>query len=251
MQTNSLAVFLYRLPEILKEHSTKVLLVIALILLAIAAYRYRVTAEANRQMSITQNLMGARSLVDELAMRPPGSMPEDQQKALPDRINQARGWLAEALEESATGDKLRGASAQLTLGDLYAYASNFQSGADQKKYLEQAEENYNKVFSQFKDFKMVVRDAHLGLATVNSIRGDFKAAAEQYNAIKNSDEFTPGDKMLAEQGLSRLKDIEHPLVLLPATQPVEPTTKPTTQTALEPVGPIGPVAPTTAPTTQP
>jgi tetratricopeptide (TPR) repeat protein len=256
-------------------------MVFALILLAFALYNYRQRQANDRQVQVQAALAEGWSALGQLDNA-------EKQYAVSggmfkaDELRKRRAELASAIQSSvqqiidesdSTRDRARLASAWLLNGDLNwqlangavleapttqstTRASTMPSPAE---YLTLAEQAYSKVLADFADQRAAFVSAHFGLAAIAENRHDWPAAREHYKAIIESTNTPPFEKSIAESRIAKLDDLQKPLLLLPATQPVtRPTTSATTQPAgtidlgtFDPtLGPPLPMPPATAPTTQ-
>ncbi len=285
LQTNSLASSVASLPETLKKHSSKILTVLAIALLVVAAIRYKRSQDAMADASVRQSLASAWNGLDMLRntlrnleqMRmflPPEQVKEELQKVLDAAESDVKSSVQSVIDVSDAGsDKPQLASAYAALGQLYWTMSNesplastgpaTQPTTRPTNYLDLSRDAYLKIVTDYSDQKQPVVAARFALAAIAENKNDWKTARDQYKAIIESTDVMPTDKVMAERRIADVDHFEKPLLLLPASQPVEPpppTTAPAAGLTELPSFDLGPVtppstqpttAPTTAPTTQP
>ncbi len=278
LKTNALAEGITNLPDTFRKHSSKLLTVLAIILLIVAAVRYKRSQDVVRETEIAQSLASGLSALGELQNQvnsPQGFFlflpKEEQQKIFDAAETDVKAAVEKVVNESnPKGDQARLATAYATLGDLYWILANHspiatagpatQPTTRPTNYIDLARDAYQRVIKDFSSQTQTVITARLGLAAVAENKHDWKAARDEYRAIIESTSALAADKLMAERRIARIDQFEKPLLLLPASQPVrdEPTTLPagaglTEFPSLDMTVPVPATqpTPTTAPATQP
>lgn len=238
LESNSLAGFLHNLPQHLRTHSNKILLVLAGVLLVFAGMRYRENQKIEQDNQARQALANAwetvRIVRDELPLEflgRPGSAASLAQRR-EDLIEQGNQNAQRVLSDSdKSTDAARMASAWLARGELYwalAHLPELPGAATQPSLapktsaaeaLDIAANAYQTILREFGDQVQPVIAARLGLAAIAETKRDFAGARQQYQSLIDSEQTSRNDKQLAQARLNKLADLEKPLLLLPATQP--------------------------------
>lgn len=269
LQTNTLASFMANLPQTLQKHSSKILTVAAVILLVVAVNNYRKSQREATRIEVQDALAKAWESLDELRAGSP--TPATQLEA------QIRSAVQKVLDDAdPKTDRALLANAWLVTGDMYwALATEVQSDASapgansttppttqattkpasETDHLRKSAEAYQKVVDEYNDQSQQLATARFSLAAIAETRRDFEAARTQYKQLIESSTVTPSHKVMAENRIARLSELEKPLLLLPATRPTsefggfDPASMPDEllDTPMLPPGPIGPVGPSTQP----
>lgn len=284
LEANSLAGFLNNLPQHLRTHSNKILLVVAGVLAVFALMRYRDNQKIEQDFQTRNALATAWDAVGQLRnmqvafLRLGPSDVANLSKQRDDLIDLGDRNAQQVLTDSdKSKDAARMASAWLARGELYWALSNLPTPVEATTQpslapktsataaLDVAANAYQTILKDFPDQVQPVITARFSLAAIAENKGDFAAAQEQYKALIESTSSSPADKAIAEQRIAKVGDLQKPLLLLAATQPA---TKPaiTDSRSVIPgitnmqlgLGPEIPATqaspatlPTTAPTTQP
>ncbi len=242
LQHNSLAAFLSRLPEIVREHGSKILLgIIIVLLVTILIY----TRSRSRQEAIDigwTNISAARSSLERVKLLPRFLEPGEQ-------LAQARKQLLEAASNTidpmlASDNEQIAAEAYLLLGDLHLLKANLtpiaaaatqpalQIEGTPEEHLARAQDAYEKVVRVYSDQVQAADNARFGLATIAENRRDFDRAQEIYSQIRDNPNTLPAYRTLAEMRLKMLDSIRKPVYLAPVAEPAtDATTEPATAPA--------------------
>lgn len=254
LKTNSLAEALANLPQTLKTHGNKILTVLAIVLLIIAGVRYKRSQDEAARIQVRQSLATAWTILGNIqGVREPSVL--DQAEI------DVKSAAQNVIDTADASDHAILASAYQALGQLYwtlatqsPLASTqpaTQPATRPTNYLELSEQAYTRILSDFADQPQAVIAAHLALAAIAEEKHLWDMAQQHYQKVIESADALPTDKRLAQNRLASLKDLQNPLLLIPASQPVRPDTTPATQ-AVERETTFSPTTlPTTVPTTQP
>ena len=272
LKTNALASGLTSLPELFRKHSSKLLTVVAIVLLVVAAVRYKRSQDAVREMEVSQSLASGLASLAELNSRiysPLGLLSEERQKMCDDAETNVKTAVEKVVNESdPKHDAGRLATAYAALGDLYWTLANHSPIATTQPatqpttrpthYLDLSRDAYLKVTKDFADQTQIVTAARFALAAIAENKRDWNAARGEYRAILESTTVLAADKLMAERRIAGVDELEKPLLRLPASQPVIdlPTTAPSAPISLTPLPsldmtiPVPATQPTTKPTTK-
>lgn len=266
LETNSLAVWLYQLPDRLRRHANKILLGVALIAVLLLAWQYRSRAVAERQGLVRENLSAAWNGIRQLPMLAIRELDGEQFVNLRDSIErEALNGLDQVLVEASRDDRRLLAGALLAKGQLYWELSRLPAapGASTRpalltgtrsaeENLKLAEDAFQRVLKEFADEYDPRINALFSLAAIAESRRQFDAARGFYQRVIDDASTLAFHRDLARTRLSMLADIEAPLFIGPPmtrpTDPLAPATAPTTAPAA--TGPAAAPAatqPTTAP----
>ena len=254
LKTNTLDQGIRNLPEISREHGTKILVVVLAVLLVIFIVRQRVISNRESAARAAQGLDQARALInqlDEAVDMGMGASPT----ALAGVRKRVYDGATDALQivlESADDPRLL-AEARLAQGDLNWKLANFpdlpgaqtqpvlQFPRNRQDLLKAAQDSYQNVAEDPAAPPESVRTARLGLAAVYENRREWDKARAEYQRLVN-DAGVPGPfKNLAQERLNNLELVQRPpLFGAPATAPAT-STAPTTAAS--------PTTTATAPTT--
>ncbi|MBC7783783.1 MAG: hypothetical protein H7144_08075 [Burkholderiales bacterium] len=236
LQTNSLAATMTNLPELLRKHSSKIMTVLAIVLLIVAAVRYRRNQVAEREEGVRIALATAWNTLTELQRMSPAPNPQ-RAKMIQDAEADIRGSVQKVLDEADPAtDRSRLASAWQVSGDLYWLLANqpdapsttqpttqsTQSPTTQSasSHLDRAEAAYTRIVSDYADQPIPATVARFGLAAIAENRRDWTKARQQYKALIEASGTAGASKAMAEKRISMLDNLQKPLLLLPPEAPV-------------------------------
>lgn len=248
LKTNSLAEALANLPKTLKTHANKILTVLAVVLLIIVGVRYKRSQDESARAQVRQSLATAWTILGNIqGVREPAVLDQAE--------TDVKSAAQNVIETADASDHALLASAYQALGQLYwtlatqSPLATTQPTTRPTNYLEMSEQAYTRILSDFSDQSQAVIAARLALAAIAEEKRDWDLARQHYQKVIESSEALPTDKLLAENRLASLSELQTPLLLIPASQPVH---TPTTQNQIiEPVTtPSSTTLPTTLPTTQ-
>lgn len=246
LHTNSLAQALSHAPEFLREHGSKVLLGIIIVLLIAILVHQRTRRSREELDSGWANITAARIAIGRLGMLPA------QVKSPTDLVN-LRRQVVESASSALTAvvgsdNPQLAAAAYLLRGDLNWTLANLPElpeaatqpslkleGSSQE-YLGRADEAYQKVIRVYADQTLSVSNARFGLAAIAENKRDWAAARTTYEAIKNDPKTIPSYKTLADLKIAALGVIESPVYIAPTSQPAPapaPAAAPTTAPAVK------------------
>ena len=221
-----------------QKHGSKILLVFAAAALVFAGFRYKRTQDANKVIEVQAALSRAWGGVQQVQAMSYSTLPVTPEQAAARSaveidVNQA---VQTVLDEADASDTVRLASASLARGELYwalAHApvaapstqpttQSVLTPASQpaKDYLALAQTAYAKIVSDYSTQTEALTLARFGLAAVAEDRRVIADARTQYQALLDNSTVSGPDKAMAAARLSGLNQLEKPLLLLPATQPV-------------------------------
>ena len=267
-QRNDLGTGTADLPNLWQRYGNKVLIVVAIALLAFAAVRYQRGQAAVRQNQTVSALASAWSSVEQVPRtgRGPASAEMDKVRAgLESDINQN----VQIVVDDTAATPTQSAWAWLARGELYwtlAHAStdSFVStpatapasapatqptAKTPADYLKLAENAYRKVANDYASVGVPTKVARFSLAALAEEQRDLAIARAQYKALIETADLPVTDKSMAEARLAKLDALDKPILLLPATQPVGPSGNDDLMRSL--MGPQPPAAPATAPAAAP
>lgn len=250
LKTNSLAEALSNLPQTLKTHGNKILTVLAVVLLIIAGVRYKRSQDEAARAQVRQSLAAAWTILGNIqGVREPSVLEQAE--------NDVKSAAQNVIETADASDHPLLASAYQALGQLYWTLATqsplattqpaTQPSTRPTNYLEMSEQAYTRILTDFSDQPQAVITAHLALAAIAEEKRNWDLARQHYQQVIESAEALPTDKRLAENRLAGLKELQTPLLLIPASQPVNP---PTTQQAIEGEASSSTLPSTTLPTTR-
>lgn len=255
LKTNTLARQLETLPEVGRQHGTKILLGVAGVLLVVLLIRQRIASSREQAELAAYSLNHARALIGQLETSYERVTRPEQMVAVAQQV--ARGGeeaVAQVLERSDDPRLL--AEARLARGDLNWQLANLpeapgattrpdlQLPRSNEQLLQSAADSYQAVA----DFDAAPHNtkiaARLGLAAVAENRHQWDKAREHYQKVVDDAGAPKPLKGLAAQALSRLQEIQKPVLLAPPA--TGPASQPATQATTQPG-----TAPSTLPTTTP
>lgn len=249
LETNSLAVWLYQLPDRLRRHANKILLGVALVAVLLLAWQYRSRAVAERQQLVRENLSSAWNGIRQLSMLAIRDLDGEQFVNLRDSIErEALNGLDQVLVESSSSERRLLASALLAKGQLYWELSRLppppgastrptllNTGRSAEENLQLAEDAFQRVLTEFADEYDPKINAEFSLAAIEESRRQFDAARARYRRVIDDGTTLAFHRDLARARLAMLAEVESPLFLgPPTTRPSEtpvPATTPTTEPA--------------------
>jgi hypothetical protein len=233
-----------------------VLLVIAAIAMFI---RWRMRSAEIARLSIANELVSARSQVDQLqqmqlAFLPPADLIRDIQTI----ETTANASISNVLNSSDADAHLR-ARALVLRGDLYWDLANFPPlpgsttqpslalSDSSDALLQKAWDSYQEVLknSTYADQYEQLGSAHLAVAAIDENRGDFAAAQKELETVGNNTKIPAVLASLARDQLQQLPEIQKKMYMVPAGGVGPVVVAPATLG-----GPIGPIEPVKTPTTQ-
>lgn len=254
------------------RHGNKVLIALTAALLIFWAVRYRQRQEVERQNTTRDNLASAWVALGQFRLfaEQPRSDEADRQLSLAEtQINQA----VQAVVDDEKIDPRQAAWAWLARGEVYwtlahrpqpsATTAPTSAPASQPATdpLGLARNAYEQVINKFPSDPTALTVARFGLAAVAEEKGDFAVAREQYKKLIETPNFTdvksenPAAQArgsTAEERLKRLNDLDKPLLLLPATQPVAAAPSLPANLPFGGIGPMPTLLPSASvPTTRP
>lgn len=246
LQTNTLAKTLADVPLYLRFHFGKILLGLLLGALLVLLIRHRMAAGRVRGLEAINGLTEARRLVSQLPLLDLAE-PDLAQRASERKraASEAEGLLDQLFQETQDPDDsaLR-AEAYVARGDLFWALANLppipgaatqptlQLPQTADQYLKQSEDAYQQVLRDYRDRTLSALTAMFGLAAVAENRGEYDAAAAQYEAITKHPNVTDISKSLAAQRREYLSRLREPLFTGTVTS--QPTTRPDTIAAPQP-----------------
>lgn len=256
LQTNSLADSLSHAPQFLREHGSKILLGLIIVLL-ITMLIYQRSRRSAEELDIGwMSISTARSAIQRIELLP--QMVQD-----PTEVAGARKQFAENASTAlapvmASDNRQIAAEAYLLRGDLNwtlantpvpAVATTQPSAAEPttEDYLARAQEAFEKVVRVYPEQSSTVQNARFGLAAIAENRRDFETAAKLYREITGDPQSTESYKNLAEMRLAVLEDLKNPIFIAAAPAPTTAATAPASATAPG----TAPAAQSPAPATQP
>lgn len=257
LETNSLAIWLYRLPDLLRKHANKILVVVVLVALVVFAIQYRNRAAAQRQAQVREGLSTAWSGVRQLPMLALRGLDGEQFVSLRDSIErEALNGIDAVLVEASSSERRLLANALLAKGQLYWELARLpappgattrpallSSGRSSDENLKLSEDAYQRVLKEFPDEYDSRMNAMFSLAAIDETRRQFDAARTKYQQIMDDPKSIPFHRDLARTRLGLLAELEAPLFIGP------PSTRPTDEPAssTEPgTRPVELLTPTTA-----
>ena len=275
--------------ELMRRHGNKALIVLAVAFLVLAAVRYRRAQTAQKAADAQSALVSAWNSVDQVQrLADSGSQPSADnlkiRNQLEGDVNQSVQLVIDSSDPKADAPRL--ASAWLARGELFwtlgeaglnvptpqmstTQTSTTQTSAGQPasagqpgektatQYFDLAANAYQTIVDDFPGQQLPVTVARFGLATIAENKRDFAAARTQFKALIEDKDVSPVYQSMAETRLANLDNLEKPILLLPATQPV-PTTPAFDLSKLSPnmdlhmgptMAPMSNGTPTTMPTT--
>lgn len=238
-QRDSLATGFERLPELLKEHSNKILLAVALVLLAFAALRYRNNQAKVDRYNTDQQLAVAWDAVNRLEALPTdGRLPAEVVALNRTQLFNSANDMLDGVIGASDSIPARTADAWLARGRLFWTMANLPplAGASTRPALNPPKSSADYLASSEKVFDTVVKDfpqrvgavtqARFALGAIYENKGDWDKAAEVYKLIGTTETALPADKRLAEERIARLEIIRKPVILATITPPVPDFLKP-------------------------
>ena len=257
LKTNALARGLEAMPFYLQQHGAKILGVLVVAILVFALLRYRASSERQNLQMAGESLSQARAVIAELQ-----DLGGYGTTSVPEIARSAR----QALDNipPATDDPTILAETLVARGDLnWALANRIErpEAATQPserieessdELLQRAENAYKEVLAKYPAQTLAVASARFGLAAIAENRGDWEAAGQQYEAVRDDETLGQAFTEQAKLRLENLDEIKNPMLIIATTRPAaeSPTTVPTTLPA-DLSGTIERPAPTTAPTAAP
>ena len=278
LQQNTLAHWMIRGPEWLKENASRILLA-ALVLVAIVVFYRRHQSSVQATATIAEgNLDSARSVISKMKGQL-SSFNGGRGLSLED-AKDAKSMALKVIEDGPTPQlKARG---YLALGDYHLALAQYPQGpglesVDKEQNLKDADTAYNKVLGDFKEQALEAASARFGLATIEEDRGfaeiqaaknpatlpadpnnHWANARQHLEAIANDDSVLTVLRDQAKKQIDELPTLQRRVIIAAATTrpattipfdflpPTESFPIPTTAPATRPT-----VAPTTAPATTP
>ncbi len=199
--------------------------------------RWRLNAAEEARQTVLTQLASARSYVEELR-RPDLAQrsPQFIARTLQDALSHANESVSTILNTS--DDSKAKADALITRGDLYWQLANFPElpGATTQPSLRISESSddllkksadaYNEVLKTdaYVKQKNAAVSAHFGLAAIAENHRDWDTAREQLELITKDPDALPPLVATARKQLTLLPQMQTPLYLAPATQPVAAAT---------------------------
>jgi hypothetical protein len=258
LETNSLAVWLYQAPDLLRRHANKILIALAAIALLVLLLQYRARVAEQRAVAIRDSLTAAWSGIRQLPGLAAREMDGEQFVSLRDSIErEATTSLDLVLKDADSGNRPLQAQALLAKGQLYWELSRLPEpvgattrpalleGRGSDESLKLSADAYQRVLAQFSDLYEPKINATFSLAAIAETQGDLAAAQKHYESLANDEQAMALHRDIARQRIALLPQIEKPLLLgQPSTRPADDATPPPPQAATPP-------APATAPSTAP
>ena len=246
LHTNSLAQALTRTPEFLREHGSKVLLGIIIVLLVVILIHQRTRRNREQLDTGWTSITTARYSIERIGML-------SAQFRNAGDVAAGRRQLTESANSALTSvvgsdNPQLAAQAYLLRGDLNWTLANLPElpeaatqpslklESSSQDYLSRAEEAYQKVLRMYAEQTLSVTNARFGLAAIAENRHDWARAKSIYEEIKNDAKTIPSYKTLAELKINALPLIDTPVYIVPSSQPAVPaapaaTTAPATAPA--------------------
>jgi hypothetical protein len=252
LETNSLAIWLYRLPDLLRKHANKLLLGAVLLALLVFAIQYRNRSVAQRQMQVREGLSTAWSGVRQLPALALRDMDGEQFVNLRDSIErEALNGIDAVLAEGSSSERRLLASALLAKGQLYWELARLPAppgattrpalltgGRSSEENLKLSEDAYQRVLKEFGDEYDPKMNAMFSLAAIDETRRQLDAAKLKYQQIIDDPKSLPFHRDLARTRLNLLSELSAPLFIGPPstrqTDLLGPSTGPGTSPATAP-----------------
>jgi hypothetical protein len=217
LQQNVLNAELARSVEFFKKWKTVIMWTVVLALMVVLAVLYTVRHYQSKRLE-------AQAQYDRLIRNPQGGAEE---------------FVHEMSTLAAGDDRTLAALANLQLGEHYLrrfLLASAASGGEQNALAEQATAYYRRVIADFKDQRVALGWAHIGLAHLAESRHDPSEAAKEYQAVLSMTDLAGQPVVLqADQGSRNLEFIKTPVRMAtttsaPASSPAEKTTAKVPQT---------------------
>lgn len=284
LETNQLADWLARLPHLLYQYGSRILLALALVVLVIVIIYNRSQSRKAEASAALDQLAAARQGIQRLGNYEPlaQSVPADKQAdRFHDLVNLSRENLDGAVKQFDQPEQL--AEALVAQGDLNWTIANYPqlsaSGAgaaavpaadERTKAMDDARQAYQRVLDNYPQVTMASLSAHMGLAAIAENSANWDEAKKQYQAVADGAQYAPIFQQQAKERLESLDELRKPVLLVQPPEPMvlAPTTAPTTDSVQQensaatteaPAADVGaadensasPASPTTTPATQP
>ncbi len=235
LETNSLYAWMVNFPEKLKQHSSRIMTVIALVLLGFAVWNYRHNQYLAKEQMVSIALGNAWNTFDHLQRMNVTMDPATRIKTMNELESEINTALQAVIDEAdPKADRAKLASAFQLKGDLYwALASDIGSPMPSTQpsttqpatrpvadYLSKAEAAYNKVVSDYSDMKQQLTVARFGLAAIAENRQDWTNARKIYSQIMDmhADKTLDGNEryeyQLAKLRNDKVEDLQKPIIRL-------------------------------------
>jgi hypothetical protein len=210
LETNTLAKGIEKLPSVGREHGTRILLAVALVILSAVAVRYWLSNRAARIERITGDIADSEHMLSELRASAALNLnPSLSMQQIREFQSQRRSEIEKKIEDVLTNssDAAQIADAKLVRGDLYwelGSQPDFQdlpsasaatrpaatqpqaSPQRQSEMLDLAAREYNSVLESAAAGKLsaqTVARARFGLAAIAENKGDWPTARTLYDTI--------------------------------------------------------------------
>lgn len=245
-----------RLAEMMREHGSKIMLAVVLVLLAVVLYLRWSNSRTQQVSQVNTSLVQAETLLEQFRDHPLqnfGASPHQfsgRRKQLQDEIERLVGDVL-----STSSDASQQAEAKLIRGDLYwaiGTVGDLPESTTQpdtllkqkpSELIDLASQQYNEVLDSSN--KTALRDdliarARFSLAAIAEDKGDWPAARAQYEALVNDSKLSKSFRDQATMRMGLLGKLEQPVFV---AHGIRPETKPATDLHLGPT--FSPIIPTT------
>ena len=227
-------------PEFLQQNASRILLGLALVVLAVLIVRYRIASAQTR--AVTARAADARARQDLQQLKQERELSEEPPELLAARRDQLTrqilAELAEVLNDSGDSDFMLRADAYAIRGDLYWTLANspvFPEAATRPSLalrdssdtlLDEAQRDYQHVVEQYPNQLMNWATAEFGLAAIAENRSNWDEAKKRLEEVQNRTDAPEMLKNTAQVQLGLLGRISQPILVgpYPATAA---TTEPT------------------------
>jgi hypothetical protein len=240
LKTNSLSLMLLDLPGTIKDNLSNILLFIFIILLGVALYYYRSTAQQKAVAVAVEGISVARDGINELQRTPPFD-PDFYGRRRQQLSADAATAISQVLTTSHDNHAL--AEALLAKGDLNWTLANspefpgattrpyLKTDSTPSEYLKEASAAYQEVLAKYPEEKNAVIAAHFGLAAIAENQHNWDAAKSQYDTLLADQSLTAAYHDFAQTRMQELPGLSKPARIgNPTTAPAAlPTSAPTTK----------------------
>ena len=257
LKQNTLARGLEQLPEASRQHGTKILVAVLLVLLAVFFIRQRIAGSRESAVRAAHSLDTARALIGQLDEAVQMGMAQSPQ-AMASVRQRVYGGATDAIQMvlDAADDPRLLAEARVARGDLNWKLANFpdipgaatqpvlQFSRSRQDLLNTAADAYRNVVEDPAAPPESLRTARLGLAAVYENRREWDNARAEYQKIVNDTSVPKPFKDLAADRLNDLDKVQRPPLV--GAPPTAQNTLPTTAAATQ-ASATAPATKTTAP----
>jgi hypothetical protein len=269
LQTNTLAASLGGFPEWLRQNVWRIVIVVAVAVLAYSAVQFRNNARVRREMDAAQSLTMLRQRVraiNSYYFNPTQAMSEQELAAQRNGLaDSAQSMFDEVIADTDEAEPALRAQAYLLHAELNWTLANLPTlpasttqpslrvPQSQPELLAAAAHDYQLVIDDYPEQTLARASALFGLAAIAEDRAAFREAAQQYQQIMNDDTLPQSLRGAAKSRLAQVATMRKPVFFgfyPPATQPTTLAAQASTQpTAIQaeggPPSELGPILPGT------